>query len=104
VPETQFLIAVTPRDGALSEPDRTALDGAMAGQGFRHWVTVPSGSSYLLPPGLYQIAGGLSRLDALGRARRAAAAVGIRFTVVVAEAAAIVWSGLDAVPDGVPGE
>jgi hypothetical protein len=72
------------------------LHGLMAIHGLLRYIDNQSGGRNWLPPAEYTIVTGASANDVKAMAKISAAALGLRFAVVVTEAVSVIWEGLEA--------
>lgn len=104
MPTTHFIVRIEPHDSPFDNAGWSALDEAMTTAGFRAWVTGADRITYRLPAGEYHLSGETIPWDVLGQARRAAVAAGVQCSLVVAQTSAIVWFGLNRIPEAEPCE
>jgi hypothetical protein len=79
-----------------SEADYVKLHGYMATHGLMRYIVAQDGSKCWLPPAEYTIVTGATANDVKAMAKISAAALGLKFAVVVTEANSVIWEGLQA--------
>jgi hypothetical protein len=79
-----------------SEAHYVRLHQLMAAHGLLRYIENQSGGKCWLPPAEYTIVTNAAANDVKGMAKVCAAALGLRFAVVVTEANSVIWEGLQA--------
>jgi hypothetical protein len=79
-----------------NEAHYTKLHELMAARGLKRFIDSEGGGNCWLPPAEYNMITDLSPPDVRNVARACAAAVGLRFALLVTEANSVLWDGLQA--------
>jgi hypothetical protein len=81
---------------AATEAHYQKLHDLMAVHGLMRYIDKEGGGRCWLPPAEYTIVSSASANDVKAMAKVCAAALGLRFAVVVTEAVIVIWEGLQA--------
>lgn len=91
-----FIIRVELHSG--TSLDYSLLHTFMARNGFGRTITSDDGVVYHLPPAEYSVVTTTTPENVIASAKHAAQQTGRKFAVLVTEAKAIIWNGLEQVP------